>query len=69
MRTLELVFTLDSDATKTYSLQDPKEGLTEAETRAAMQKMIDAEAIDAGGAKAVAIKETYIRISDREALV
>ena len=68
MRTLELVFKLDDDKTKTYGLQDPKEGLTEDQARAAMQKMIDANAIAVGEAKAVAIKEAYIRVSDREEL-
>ena len=68
MRTLTMTFKLDAGTTKTYSLQDPAEDLTEAGVKSVMQKMIDKEAVAVGDAKAVEIKEAYIKISDREEL-
>ena len=60
--------TADAGGTKTYSLQDPVEGLTEDAVRTVMQKMIDKKAVASGEEYATEIKEAYIRISDREEL-
>ena len=55
-------------STKTYTLQDPAPGLTDAAVRTVMQKMIDKKVVSVGGEQATEIKEAYIRISDREEL-
>ena len=68
MRTLTMTFKLATGTSKTYSLQDPVEGLTLAQVGAVMQKMIDKEAVSVSGEKATEIKEAYIKISDREEL-
>ena len=68
MRTLTMTFKLETGTSKTYSLQDPVEGLTQAQVGAVMQKMIDKEAVSVSGEKATEIKEAYIKISDREEL-
>ncbi len=68
MRTLTMTFKMETGSTKTYTLQDPAEGLTDAAVRTVMQKMIDKEAVSVSGEKATEIKEAYIKISDREEL-
>ena len=68
MRTLTMTFKLEAGGTKTYSLQDPVEGLTDAEVRNVMQRMIDKKVVASGEDVATEIKEAYIRISDREDL-
>ncbi len=68
MRTLTMTFNLESGSTKTYTLQDPIEGLTEDAVKGAMQKMVDKKAVAVGDDHATEIKEAYIRISDREEL-
>ena len=68
MRTLTMTFKMETGSTKTYTLQDPAEGLTDAAVRTVMQKMIDKEAVSVSGEHAKEIKEAYIRISDREEL-
>ena len=68
MRTLTMTFNMESGSTKTYTLQDPIEGLTEDAVRTVMQKMIDKKAVASGEEYATEIKEAYIRISDREEL-
>ena len=40
MKTLEMVFKLDNGTAKTYSLTDPKEGLTKAEVETVMQMTV-----------------------------
>ena len=40
MKSLKMVFTLEAGANVTYTLQDPKEGLTMDEVRAVMQDMV-----------------------------
>ena len=68
MRTLTMTFKLETGTSKTYSLQDPVEGLTQTQVNAVMHKMIDKEAVSVSGEKATEIKEAYIKISDREEL-
>ena len=68
MRTLTMTFKLEAGSTKTYTLQDPAPGLTDAAVRTVMQKMIDKKAVSVGGEQATEIKEAYIHISDREEL-
>ncbi len=43
MRTLTMTFKLEAGGTKTYTLQDPAPGLTDAAVRTVMQKMIGQE--------------------------
>ncbi len=68
MKTLKMVFTLENDNVLTFSLQDPKEGLTQAEVEAAMQSMITKRAVVAGGSYAKSIKEAYIYETDKQEL-
>ena len=68
MRTLTMTFKLEAGGTKTYNLQDPVEGLTEAKVRSVMQKMLDKEAVASGEDHATEIKDAYIRVSEREKL-
>lgn len=65
---LTMVFTLDNGDTFKYNLADPKEGLTKSEVDAAMQKMIDSEAIIKDGHKAASIKESYITVTSQNGL-
>lgn len=69
MKNLKMIFTLDNDKLLTYSLADPKEGLTRAEVENVMQSLVNKQAIvDAKGAKAAAIKDCYIYESDKQQL-
>ena len=57
---LIMVFDLDNGDKVKYSLNDPKDALTKAETDAVMQKMIDANAVTVKGHAATAISSAYI---------
>ena len=61
MKTLKMVFTLEAGGNLTYSLNDPKEGLTQAEVKTVMQKMLDKGGEDV----ATAIKDAYIYDASR----
>jgi len=65
---LQMVFTLDSGKTLTYSLADPKDGLTKVEVEAAMQAVIDKKAIMSSNGIPVKIKEASIKSTDEVAL-
>ena len=65
MKTLKMVFTLEVGGNLTYSLNDPKEGLTQAEVKTVMQKMLDKGAVVSGEDVATAIKDAYIYDASR----
>jgi len=65
MKTLKMVFTLEAGGNLTYSLNDPKEGLTQAEVKTVMQKMLDKGAVVSGEDVATAIKDAYIYDASR----
>ena len=65
MKTLKMVFTLEAGGNLTYSLNDPKEGLTQAEVKTVMQKMLDKDAVVSGEDVATAIKDAYIYDASR----
>ena len=65
MKTLKMVFTLEAGGSLTYSLNDPKEGLTGNEVRSVMQQMIDKGAVVSGEDVATAIKDAYIYDANR----
>lgn len=59
--TLKMVFELDNGKNHSLSLSMPKDGITKTEVEAAMQAIIDKEALLVNGAKAIGIKEAFIR--------
>lgn len=65
---LKMVLTLSDGKSVTYSLADPKDGLTGAEVEAALQEMIAKDAVIVGTASAVAVKDAYIQDTDRREL-
>ena len=65
MKTLKMVFSLEAGGSLTYSLNDPKEGLTGNEVRTVMQQMIDKGAVVSGEDVATAIKDAYIYDASR----
>lgn len=65
MKTLKMVFTLEAGGNLTYSLNDPKEGLTQAEVKTVMQQMLDKGAVVSGEDIATAIKDAYIYDASR----
>ncbi len=65
---LKMVLTLSDGKSVTYSLADPKDGLTGAEVEAALQEMIAKDAVTVGTASAVAVKDAYIQDTDRREL-
>jgi hypothetical protein len=68
MKTLKMVFALEAGGSITYSLNDPKEGLTQAEVKSVMQQMLDKEAVVSGEEAAAEIKDAYIYESSRQEL-
>lgn len=67
-KVLKMTFQLDDNKTVSYNLNDPKDGLTKAEVDAAMQLMIDKQAIVSGGVSPTGIKEAVIRETSETAL-
>ena len=65
---LKMVLTLSDGKSVTYSLADPKDGLTGAEVETALQEMIAKDAVIVGTASAVAVKDAYIQDTDRREL-
>lgn len=65
---LQMTFALANGKTFTYSLANPKPGLTKAEVAAVMTQMIDKKAVVVHGGYPVSIKETLIRSTDETAL-
>ena len=68
MKTLKMVFALEAGGTLTYSLNDPKEGLTKAAVQGVMQQMVDKQAVVSAGSFATGIKDAYIYDASREEL-
>ncbi len=68
MKTLKMVFTLEAGGSLTYSLSDPKEGLTKAAVEAVMQQMVDKQAVVSAGEFAKGIKDAYIYDASRQEL-
>lgn len=62
---LKIVFTLKDQKTATYSIPDPKDGLTKAEVTAATDAMIAKDFIRSRGFGAVDVKDAYIQQEDR----
>ena len=65
---LQMTFMLDSGKTLTYSLNDPKPGLTKAAVEAVMTQLIAKKAISAVNGTPVSIKEMLIRSTEEIAL-
>ncbi|MBR4696062.1 MAG: DUF2922 domain-containing protein [Selenomonadaceae bacterium] len=65
---LKMILTLSDGKSVTYSLADPKDGLTGAEVETALQEMIAKDAVIVGTASAVAVKDAYIQDTDRREL-
>ena len=65
---LKMVLSLPNGKSVTYSLADPKTGLTAAEVQEALQEMIAKQAVLVDGNFASAIKEAYIQDTDRREL-
>ena len=59
-KTLELIFT-KSDAKKTLSIADPREGLTLAEAKTAADKIIAANVLTSGGLELTEFTEARIK--------
>ena len=65
---LQIVVSLSNNKSITYSLADPKEGLTKAEVQAVVQEMLDKRAIFTKEALPEGMKDAYIQESDRREL-
>lgn len=65
---LNLVFKMDDDSEFKYTLADPKDDLTRAEAEAAMQKMIDSNAVLKNGRSAASISDIYVTTTANSAL-
>ncbi len=61
---LQMVFALADGKQLTYSLTDPKEGITKAEVEAAMNNMITNSIISKNGVTASTIAEMYVRTTE-----
>lgn len=67
-RTLEIEFLLDNAKTKTISLLDPKDDLTEAAVKAWAENVVAKKAFLVGGAFPVAYKGASVRTVEVEEL-
>ena len=67
-KVLKMTFLMEGKKTLTYSLADPKDGLTKAEVETVMQDMITKKAIVETGASPLAIKAAVLRSTEEEAL-
>lgn len=65
---LNLVFKMNDESELKYTLADPKDGLTRAEAEAAMQKMIDSNAVLKNGRSAASISDIYVTTTANSAL-
>lgn len=64
-KTLKIVFDLGDDKTATYSLADPKDGLTKAAVETATSAMIAKSFVRSGGSLAQDVKDAYIANVER----
>lgn len=67
-KTLTLTFGLDNGDNYNISVIDPKSDLTKADTDAAMQTIIDTQAIVKDGHYTATIKEAYITTTTKTTL-
>ncbi len=67
-KVLKMTFLMEGKKTLTYSLADPKDGLTKAEVDAVMQMMITKKAVVQNGVMPTGIKAEVIRSTEEEAL-
>ena len=67
-KTLKMTFKLEGAKTVTYSLADPKEGLTKAEVEGVMNTLIEKKAFVVKGLCPIGIKEALIKSTDDIAL-
>ena len=67
-KTLRMTLKMSSGKELTTTLADPKDGLTNTEVTACLQKVIDKKAIVAGDAYPVAIKNIAVQTVDTEKL-
>lgn len=63
-KALKMTFKLDGTKTVTYSLADPKEGLTKVEVEDVMNALIAKKAFAVNGSYPTAIKEAIIRSTE-----
>jgi hypothetical protein len=67
-KVLKMVFNLEGAKTLTYSLADPKDGLTKAAVEAVMNNMIAKQAVVVNGIYPQSIKEAVIKSTEEIAL-
>ncbi|MFA6849231.1 MAG: DUF2922 domain-containing protein [Selenomonadaceae bacterium] len=67
-KVLKMVFNLEGAKTLTYSLPDPKDGLTKAAVEAVMNNMITQQAVVVDGIYPQSIKEAVIKSTEEIAL-
>jgi len=63
--TLKMIFNMNDTGKVTYSLPDPKDGLTKSEVENVMSSIINQEVILVDGEHATAIKDLYIEKVER----
>ena len=61
---LQMVFALEDGKKLTYSLSEPKDGITKAEVEAAMNSMITSNIVSKNGVAASTIAEAYVRTTE-----
>ena len=64
-KVLKIVFDLKDDKTATYSIPDPKDGLTKNEVQTAASAMIAKDFVLSGGTLAQNVKDAYIQQNER----
>ncbi|WP_294159340.1 DUF2922 domain-containing protein [uncultured Selenomonas sp.] len=64
-KVLKIVFDLKDDKTATYSLADPKDGLTKNEVQTATTAMLAKDFVLSGGTLATGVKDAYIQQNER----
>ena len=67
-KVLKMVFNLEGAKTLTYSLADPKDGLTKTAVEAVMNNMIAKQAVVVDGIYPQSIKEAVIKSTEEIAL-
>ena len=67
-RVLKMLFTVESGKTCTFSIEDPKTGLTKTEVDTVMNEMIEDQAILYNNSEATEIKDAYIYETNTVAL-
>ena len=65
---LKMPITLENGKTLTYSLQDPKGGLTKTEADTTMELIVNENAVNYGGAQAVDHGDAYLYNTEKVVL-